>query len=71
MRMTSILVMALATALAGCASIGGSNAPVCDGKHRRAVNLHGSVLDPAVAPTSPANASEPAAAAPGHPSCGQ
>jgi hypothetical protein len=71
MRTTSILVMALATALAGCASISGSNAPVCDGKHRRAVNLHGSVLDPAAAPTSTPSASEPAALAPVDPSCGQ
>jgi hypothetical protein len=71
MRTTSILIVALATALAGCASTGGGAPPVCDGKHRRAVNLHGSVLDPAATPTSPANASEPAAAAPVHPSCGQ
>jgi type IV secretion system protein VirB7 len=71
MRTTSIVIVALATALAGCASAGGSNAPVCDGKHRRPANLHGSVLDPAATPASPAKASEPAAAAPVHPSCGQ
>ena len=70
MRTTSLLIMALATALAGCASAGGSNAPVCDGKHRRPANPHGSVLDPVAATTPAASPAEPAIGA-NHSSCGQ
>ena len=71
MRTTSILVTALAIALSGCASAGGSAPPVCDGKHRRPVNLYGSVLDPAKSPTSAPSPAELGADAPVHPSCGQ
>ena len=70
MRALSILIAVMSTATAGCASRGGDGAlPVCDGKHLRPVNLHGSVLDPTAAATPPASPSEPAAA--NHPGCGQ
>ncbi|HEX5263749.1 MAG TPA: hypothetical protein VFW13_09490 [Phenylobacterium sp.] len=71
MRTTSTLIVALAMTLTSCANTGGAAPPICDGKHRRPVNLHGSVLDPAATPTSGPTASEPAVAAPVHPSCGQ
>ena len=71
MRTTSILILAVAMGLAGCASTSGAKVPVCDGKHRRPVNLHGSVLDPSVTPQSAPSASEPAVASAVHPSCGQ
>ena len=70
MRTTSILVIALAIASAGCASPGGGALPVCDGKHRRPANPHGSVVDPAAAATSAASPADPAIGA-NHPSCGQ
>jgi type IV secretion system protein VirB7 len=66
-----LLIVALTTALAGCASAGRSDAPVCDGKHRRPVNLHGSRLDPASAPPSAASSADAAAATPVYPGCGQ
>jgi type IV secretion system protein VirB7 len=70
MRTTSILVMVLAIASAGCASPGGAALPVCDGKHLRPANPHGSVLDPAVAAPPAASPAEPAIGA-SHPSCDQ
>ena len=52
------LALASLLALAACASAQASKPPVCDGLHRRAVNIHGSVLGEA--PPAIANASQPA-----------
>jgi type IV secretion system protein VirB7 len=66
MRPTLWLILVAAVALDGCAHLGKSALPICDGRHRRPANLNGSVLDPA-APASAA-LSSPKATAP-HPSC--
>ena len=42
--MKAILPVLLILAASGCASTSPQKAPVCDGKHRRAANLYGSVL---------------------------
>lgn len=42
-----VLILPITATLAACASSGKSALPVCDGKHLRAVNLHGSVLETA------------------------
>jgi hypothetical protein len=39
-----VLMMAVALALAGCASTGGGKLAVCDGKHLRPANPYGTVL---------------------------
>lgn len=71
--MRTLICLITIIALSGCASVGKTKAPVCDGKHRRPANLYGSVLDPAAPPQS---ASPKATAAPeklsalqGHGSC--
>lgn len=55
-----LTLAAAATVLAGCASLGRDDAPVCDGRHRRPANPHGSTLVPAPTPAL----SEPPAPAP-------
>ena len=66
MRTFPILILAVGLTAAGCAS-SGAKLPVCDGKHLRPANPHGSVLDPATPTTS---AATPAVGAE-HPGCGQ
>jgi hypothetical protein len=70
MKTAPILILVLAIASAGCASSGGAALPVCDGKHLRPANPHGSVLDPAVAAAPTASPAEPGIGA-SHPSCDQ
>ncbi|OGN43902.1 MAG: hypothetical protein A2623_07865 [Caulobacterales bacterium RIFCSPHIGHO2_01_FULL_70_19] len=54
MTLPRLLTLATAAAiLAGCASLGRDDAPVCDGRHRRPANPHGSTLVPAAAPAQP------------------
>ena len=48
-----LILAAAATVLAGCASLGRDDARVCDGRHRRPANPHGSTLVPAPAPAQP------------------
>jgi hypothetical protein len=57
------LVLCLAAALAACAGPA-ARLPVCDGKHRRPVNLQGSILDPTPAPAAPPTAAPPTAEPP-------
>lgn len=58
--MRSAVCLIVVLALGGCASLGKTKAPVCDGKHRRPANLYGSVLDPAAPPQSaPAKSATP------------
>ena len=77
MRTSPLLIIVLATATAGCATPGARALPVCDGKHLRPANLHGSVLDapapaaPTTAPAAPTTAPATAADAAQHPGCGQ
>ncbi len=66
MRLITILVCAVGLTTGGCAS-SGVKLPVCDGKHLRPANPHGSVLDPA---TPAADTAAPAAGAE-QPGCGQ
>ncbi|WP_372784797.1 hypothetical protein [Phenylobacterium sp.] len=68
MRAISILIAVLSLGSASCASPGGGALPVCDGKHLRPGNPHGSVLDPAGAAAAPVGVTAPPA---DHPSCGQ
>ncbi len=69
MKTAPILILAVTLVASGCASQGGGKLPVCDGKHLRPANPHGSVLDP-TAPAAPAGATaEPAGS--DHPGCGQ
>ena len=73
MRALSILIAVLSTVTTGCASRNGDGdgaLPVCDGKHLRPANLHGSVLDATAAATPPASPSQPTAAA-NYPGCDQ
>ena len=50
MRRTIIVILGAAVALSGCAQLKReASAPICDGKHRRPANAHGSVLTPAEA----------------------
>lgn len=51
-------VIGLVIALAGCASAQAAKPGVCDGKHRRPVNIHGSVLGDV--PPAAASAGQPA-----------
>ena len=63
MRTTPLLIIVFAAATAGCATPGARALPVCDGKHLRPANLHGSVLDapaPAVPTTAPSTAADAA-----------
>lgn len=61
--MTSFRLLTLAAIvaapLAGCASLGGDDSPVCDGRHRRPANPHGSTLVPAPAPPPPSGTAPP------------
>lgn len=66
------LILAVALALAGCASVRSDKAPVCDGKHRRPANLYGSVLDPSAPPAPAPSVQHPeklSALPPSYPSC--
>lgn len=54
---TLALALASALALGGCASAKTAKVAVCDGKHRRPVNIHGSVLGDV--PPAVASAGEP------------
>lgn len=54
MRAAVCLIATLA--LSGCASLGKTKAPVCNGEHRRPANLYGSVLDPSAPPQAGASA---------------
>lgn len=67
MRTLSILITLLAATSGGCASQGGA-LPVCDGKHLRPGNSHGSVLEPSTSAAASATSAAPAEA---FPSCGQ
>ena len=67
MKPCLILILAAAAALTACATAGSNALPVCDGKHLRPANPHGSVLNPAKPAASTASA--PSGAAP-NPSCG-
>jgi type IV secretion system protein VirB7 len=51
-----VLTMAVAVALAGCASTGGGKLAVCDGKHLRPANPYGTVLAPSTGGEPPAAA---------------
>lgn len=54
MTLPRLLILAAAAAsLTGCASLGGDAAPVCDGRHRRPANPHGSTLIAAPEPPQP------------------
>jgi hypothetical protein len=54
MTIPRLLTLAAAAAtLAGCASLGRDDAPVCDGRHRRPANPRGSTLVSAPAPAQP------------------
>jgi len=58
--MRSLVIMISALALAACASTGKDMLAVCDGKHRRPANVHGSVLTPTPeAPPPAAQAPKP------------
>ena len=47
MRRTIIIFLGVAAVLSGCAQLKREpSAPICDGKHRRPANVHGSVLMP-------------------------
>lgn len=60
MTLPRLLMLAAAgTLLTGCASLGGDDAPVCDGRHRRPANPHGSTLVPAPAPPQPSGTAPP------------
>lgn len=55
-----LILAAAATSLTGCASLGGDDAPVCGGRHRRPANPHGSTLvaappQPQTSETAPAS----------------
>lgn len=50
--MRRLLFVLTVLALAGCSTVGGEKAPVCDGKHRRPANFYGSVLAPAAQPVA-------------------
>ena len=69
MKYPALLSLVASAALTACATV--PNAlPVCDGKHRRPANPHGSVLGPATpagptAPSTGAASSQAAAAADG------
>jgi hypothetical protein len=66
-------VLLIAMALGGCATTTSNSLPVCDGKHRRPANPHGSVLNappPAAGPLAPTGAAAPVAPAVAQPSCG-
>lgn len=68
-RKTILFAIIPAVTLGGCASAATSKVAVCDGKHRRPVNIHGSVLGevpPAVA--SAGQTPAPSAATPARPS---
>lgn len=52
---------ALVALLTGCASLGGEDPPVCDGRHRRPANPLDSTLVVAPAPTPAAPQAAPAA----------
>lgn len=61
MTLPRLLMLAAATTLlTGCASLGGDDAPVCDRRHRRPANPHGSTLIATPAPPQP----QPSEAAP-------
>lgn len=57
-----VLLLIVLLAAGGCATLAAERAPVCDGRHRRPANPHGSVL----AAEHPA-ASAPIASAPSCP----
>lgn len=47
MRRTIIISLGIAAILSGCAQLKREpSTPICDGKHRRPANPHGSVLTP-------------------------
>lgn len=50
---TPALILCLALSLGGCAVLKKHEAPVCDGKHGRPANPHGSILDGAASPVPP------------------
>lgn len=45
-----IFILCATIALGGCSTFEASDAPVCDGRHRRPANLHGSALGAAPTP---------------------
>ncbi|MBI1406054.1 MAG: hypothetical protein GC145_08010 [Caulobacter sp.] len=55
-----LMLVAAAASLTGCASLGGGNAPICDGRHRWPANPHGSTLIAAPAPPPQPQTSEAA-----------
>jgi type IV secretion system protein VirB7 len=62
-----ILVLGGVIALGGCSTFRQAEPPVCDGRHRRPANPHGSVLEPIPTPVAPEPAPEsetPALASP-------
>lgn len=55
-----VILLTFGLALAGCAATGRDKLAVCDGKHRRPANVHGSVLTPTPeAPPPAAQAPKP------------
>lgn len=56
--------LAALLALSGCASAQSAKPPVCDGRHRRPVNIHGSVLGEVPPAIAAASQPQPAAAPP-------
>jgi hypothetical protein len=67
MKPLPILIL-LALSASGCATSSAKDLPVCDGKHRRPANPHGSVLDASVA--GAAAPAAPQAPSPPSPGCG-
>jgi type IV secretion system protein VirB7 len=51
-----ILIFGATVALGACSTFASPDAPICDGRHRRPVNLYGSVLHPAPTPVAPEEA---------------
>jgi hypothetical protein len=63
----SVVTVALLIGVGGCASAHTTKLAACDGRHRRAVNIHGSILGevPAIAAgQQPAPAPRPSAGSP-------
>jgi hypothetical protein len=59
----AVLALVPMIALGGCASASTTKVAACDGRHRRAVNIHGSVLGevPAIAAGQPSKPGAPRA----------
>lgn len=62
------LIAVAVQAVTACASFTDTDAPVCDGRHRRPANPYGSILTPQIVPTGNVSPqAEPNAPAPAPP----